>query len=145
MKPKELLKSVIAGILVTSLFFLALEITQRVRRYFKSERSTYWLFYGFVSKPKDYDLMIARIATKKTEKRQNPGFGKLYEIPVYEKEFPNGIKKHNPDAPINKGRVNPDKKALFTDGLHLTAGGNEVLSDIIYNGIIPVIQEGQAS
>ena len=39
----------------------------------------------------------------------------------------------------------PDKKTLFTDGLHLTARGNETLSDIIYNGIMPVIQEGQAS
>ncbi|NQT22573.1 MAG: hypothetical protein HQ579_03940 [Candidatus Omnitrophica bacterium] len=31
---------------------------------------------------------------------------KIYEMQVFEKEFPNGLKKHNPDYPGQKGQIN---------------------------------------
>ena len=104
MKPKELLKSVIAAILVSLLFFLALEITQRVRWYFKSDGSNYWLLYGFINPPRDYDAQLNRMAAKKRGRLN--GNDKIHEIQIWEKEFPNGLKKHNPDAPESKGQIN---------------------------------------
>jgi lysophospholipase L1-like esterase len=104
MKINEAAKSIIVGIVVPLVFFFSLEAVQRVRWYFKSDRSAYWLLYGFVGRPKDFDQQITRIAARRMSKRTA---GKnVYEIQIWEKVFPNGIKKHNPDLPEYKGIVN---------------------------------------
>jgi len=87
------MKRVIIRILIIVLFFCGLEAIQRVRWYYKSDGSTYWLKYGFVKKPKDYEKMIWRITGEKQQK----------EIKIFFKEF-NGIKKHNPE--YEKGQIN---------------------------------------
>ena len=104
MKPVSLVKSIIASLMITVVFFLALEITQRVRWYFKSDGSGYWLLYGFVNPPRDYAAQLSRMAAKKRSRLNSNN--KVYEIQIWEKEFPNGIRKHNPDAPESKGQIN---------------------------------------
>jgi lysophospholipase L1-like esterase len=136
MKRGELFKSIAVAVMVPLIFFFILEGIQRVRWYLKSGGSAYWLLYGFVKKPKDYDLQIARIAAAKSSaKPQTVGSG-VYEIPIWEKTFPNGIKKHNPDFPEYKGIVNslgfrsgefsPDKEPgtyrIISTGGSTTAG-----------------------
>ena len=101
---KNIVKIIFLTILTSAILFLGLEIIQRVRWYFKSGKSPYWLLYGFVSKPTDFDEQIARIAERK--KAVNKTAGRTGDIQIYEKRFPNGIKKHNPDYPPHKGQVN---------------------------------------
>ncbi|GEM_PF-2336095 len=102
MKLTELTKSIIVAILIPLIFFSALELTQRIRWYFKSSRSVYWLKYGFVPRPKDFDQQLTKIAMNKMS-GQNTN---IQEIQIWSKEFPNGIKKHNPDYPEYKNLVN---------------------------------------
>lgn len=106
MKVKHILKIVIFNMLIVVIFFLTLEVIQRVRWYFKSDGSTYWLFYGFVSKPADYAGQLWRIAEKKKLKKKPRSKNRVYEIQVFEKLFPNGIRKHNPDCSGQKGQIN---------------------------------------
>ena len=109
MKSSELMKSLTVAILVPIIFFLTLEFTQRVRWYFKGEKSVYWLLYGFVDRPPDFTRKIAKIAAikeAKESKDKNVRNSKVYDIQIWQKIFPNGIKKHNPDFPEYKGVVN---------------------------------------
>ena len=90
MKLKELSKSIIIGILVPLLFFSALELTQRVRWYFKSGRDTYWLLYGFAGRPANFDSQIAALSAKLTAKKTRTN---INDIQIFTKVFPGGYKK----------------------------------------------------
>lgn len=101
---KEFFKSLIAGVIVASVFFLSIELTQRIRWYFKGDRNIFWLKYGFVNRPSNFDDLLEKIATKKMSKQLK--YTNVNNINIFTKIFPNGMKKHNPDFLANKGLVN---------------------------------------
>lgn len=135
-KIKDTIRLLVSSFLIVLMFFLALEAIQRVRWYFKSDGSSFWLFYGFTQSPTDYAEQLSRITEKKKFKKEDVSSKKVYKIQIFEKTFLSGIKKHNPDYPDNKGQVNslgfrsgefipakpPDVYRIIASGASSTAG-----------------------
>jgi lysophospholipase L1-like esterase len=113
----RLLKEMAVWILIFATLLLSLEIAQRVRWYYKTGKSSYWLKYGFVPRPADYEQQLYKAQNNKTKNN------KINEIPIFIKEFPNGLIKHNPaNSDINSlGYRSKEFKAEKPQGIYRIA------------------------
>jgi len=94
---KNIFKNILFSILVIALFFLSLELIQRVR-YWRRYDSAYWLLYGFVSKPKKTDNY--KMQLKGLYGIEDKGIVYLPRI------FYEGYSKFNPDYPHKDYEIN---------------------------------------
>lgn len=79
--------------LIIVLFFISLEIAQRVHYFFRF-RSTYWVFYGFMDKPSNYDEMHSKGLQRKE---------RVIEVPVISY---NNYNKYNPAYKTDEYKIN---------------------------------------
>jgi lysophospholipase L1-like esterase len=94
-------KALMFSLIAILLFFLFLELGQRVR-YTIRFHSIYWLFYGFIDKPKDYSENMYKVINKIEQSQVQ-----LIEVPsIVFKSGKNRYRKYNPK--VNEyGYINP--------------------------------------